>query len=355
MIVASDERERRLEPARDQLGDRLLEEERLAEVAAQHVAEPDDELRDDRLVEAEALADRGDLLGVGVVAGDDRRRDRPASGAASGRRAPRRPASTGMVASEAAQDVAEHQRPAACRRRLPVPALEARPGAGLQRQAEPFFSMFQNTGPARRRCPSTFLRTAAGWYHWPRCTCVGSRRRAPAPPRRSSSAWPVGLARELRRAASPSCSSHGQPNSALSQPALRKPAITGFRMSADDPRGQERVPAARVGRVLLGAAGDQRLPVHRLHVDLEAGLLQQRLRDRRELGQHLQVGRVHQHDRRAVVAGLLQQLLRLLDVRLEHALHAGFGRERRAADEHRLAGLVVARVADRPPSGSPPG
>ena len=40
----------------------------------QDIAEPDDELREERLVEPEPVADQRDLLGVGVVAGDDRRR-----------------------------------------------------------------------------------------------------------------------------------------------------------------------------------------------------------------------------------------------------------------------------------------
>jgi hypothetical protein len=38
-IVQQGERERRLEPARDQLGDGLLEEEALAEIALQDVAD----------------------------------------------------------------------------------------------------------------------------------------------------------------------------------------------------------------------------------------------------------------------------------------------------------------------------
>src|SRR3989442_15282149 len=83
------------------------------------------------------------------------------------------------------------------------------------------------------------------------------------------------------------------------------------------PRGQERVPAAGRWRVLLGAARDERLPVHRLHVDLEARALQQRLGHGREVGQHGEVGRVHEHDRRAIVSGLLQQRPRLSDVRLD--------------------------------------
>ena len=55
---------------------------------------------------------------------------------------------------------------------------------------------------------------------------------------------------------------------------------------------------------------------------------------------------MHEHDRRAVVARLLEELARLREVRLEQALHALVGGERGAADEHRLADLVVGRIAD---------
>jgi len=46
------------------------------------------------------------------------------------------------------------------------------------------------------------------------------------------------------------------------------------------------------------------------------------------------------------VPSLLQELLRLLEVRLEHARHAGRRLERCAAAEHGLAHLVIARIAD---------
>ncbi len=106
------------------------------------------------------------------------------------------------------------------------------------------------------------------------------------------------------------------------------------------------MPAALVRRVLLGAARHQRLPVHRLHLDLEASSLHHRLGDGGEVGQHRQVGRLHQHDRRAVVACLLQKLLGLGGVAVQHAGHAGVARQRRAADERRFADLVPFRVAD---------
>jgi hypothetical protein len=66
--------ERRLDPLGDQLGHGFLEEEALAEIAPQHVADPDGELRPDRLVQPELGADGVDLVGGRVVAGDHRRR-----------------------------------------------------------------------------------------------------------------------------------------------------------------------------------------------------------------------------------------------------------------------------------------
>ena len=68
------EGQRRLEALGDQRGHLDAEVERLAEVAREQLAQPDAELRDDRPVEAQALADLLDLLGVGGVAGHDRRR-----------------------------------------------------------------------------------------------------------------------------------------------------------------------------------------------------------------------------------------------------------------------------------------
>src|SRR5262249_1408878 len=50
------------------------EEVALAEIAAQDVVDPDAELLPDRLIEAELLANRGDLVRGGVVARDHRRR-----------------------------------------------------------------------------------------------------------------------------------------------------------------------------------------------------------------------------------------------------------------------------------------
>jgi hypothetical protein len=74
-------------------------------------------------------------------------------------------------------------------------------------------------------------------------------------------------------------------------------------------RGHGDVPAALRHRIFLGAPGDQRLPIHRLHVDLEAAALEQGLGDRSEVGEDGKVGRLQHDDRRAVVAQLLQEFL----------------------------------------------
>jgi hypothetical protein len=68
------ERQRRLEPLRDQPGDREVGEDRDAEVALCQAPQPDRELLDHRPVEPELGAHRGDRFAGRVVAGDDRRR-----------------------------------------------------------------------------------------------------------------------------------------------------------------------------------------------------------------------------------------------------------------------------------------
>ena len=173
-------------------------------------------------------------------------------------------------------------------------------------------SMFQNTGTGAIRKPLTFLRIATGWYYSP----TGISGVTSMPRNCTASAIAFCLAGSVSRAKS----SRSFSSLRVARPAEQRLVAGRVQIGGrdrvhhvgGDPGGQEGVPAAGVGRVLLGAARDQRLPIHRLHVDLEAGLLHQRFRHRRQVGQHLQVGRVHQHDRRAVVAGFLQQLLRLL-------------------------------------------
>src|SRR6185295_13454630 len=96
-----------------------------------------------------------------------------------------------------------------------------------------FFSTFQNTGAGAVGMPSMFLRVAAAEYHCPRNRwVVTSVLRFCA-----AAAISFCLAGSVSRAnwsrSFSISASHGQPNIALSQPALAKPAITGLRMSAD--------------------------------------------------------------------------------------------------------------------------
>ena len=112
-----------------------------------------------------------------------------------------------------------------------------------------------------------------------------------------------------------SSASLGQPNRA-GRRSPRPSGVDRIEQQVGRSRGQDEFQPPSERRPLLGPARDQGLPVHRLHVDLEAALLEQCLGDRREIGQHGDVGRVQQDDRRAVVARFLEQLLRLLEVRL---------------------------------------
>src|SRR5262249_14342745 len=157
-----------------------------------------EELHHDRLVEAEARADRGDLLGVGVVASDH------GSGIAGGEAEHqeyknRDDQHDRNGRDDAAQDVAGHGSFARCSPLLPSPLwggstpreawrrgggnsenlraqhLFARPptptptpphkgeGTETPRRAPYdgfFFSTFQNTGAGAVRIPVTFLRAA---------------------------------------------------------------------------------------------------------------------------------------------------------------------------------------------------
>ena len=118
---------------------------------------------------------------------------------------------------------------------------------------------------ARRSCARRRLSTTG------RDGCASRpRSRAPARPRRSPSAWPDRSRARNRRAASPARASHGQPNAALSQLALTKPAITGLRMSADTHEVSIACQPPALAGSFLTRRATTRLPVHRLHVDLEA-------------------------------------------------------------------------------------
>src|SRR6185312_7331127 len=94
------------------------------------------------------------------------------------------------------------------------------------------FVTFQNTGTGATSMPSTFLRNAIGWYHWPRLMWVGWSTQYFC---RSMAicfcfAGSLSLANWSRIFSI--VASHGQPNIALSHEALKKPAATGLRMSA---------------------------------------------------------------------------------------------------------------------------
>ena len=58
------------EALRDQFGDRLVGEQRTAEVAGQCIARPFDVLNVERLIETVPMRDFGNLRGLGVVAGE---------------------------------------------------------------------------------------------------------------------------------------------------------------------------------------------------------------------------------------------------------------------------------------------
>ena len=111
------------------------------------------------------------------------------------------------------------------------------------------------------------------------------------------------------------------------------------------PRVQH-VPAALVGRILPGARGEIRRPVHGLQLDGEAGGLQQLAGHQRGRGQERDVGDVHDGHRPTVVARLLHQLAGLLQILLGQPLGAGLGRVGAVAGEDRIAGAVVLRLAD---------
>ena len=66
------QRDGRLDPLRDHVGDRQVGEDRGAQIAVQDVPEPVDEAHQERPVEAERGADALDVGGRGLVAGDDR-------------------------------------------------------------------------------------------------------------------------------------------------------------------------------------------------------------------------------------------------------------------------------------------
>ncbi len=137
-----------------------------------------------------------------------------------------------------------------------------------------FLLTFQNTGAGATSMPSMLVRMAIGRVplaKWHVRGVVG-----PVLLQVDGDLLLLGRVDSLEKASRifSIVSSHGQPNIALSHEALKKPAITGLRMSAATQESQHQVPAALRRRVFLDSAGDNGLPVARLHVDLEAGGLQ---------------------------------------------------------------------------------
>jgi hypothetical protein len=93
--------------------------------------------------------------------------------------------------------------------------------------------MFQNTGTGATMMPSMFLRTAEGWYHWPRKTWVGYCVQRSCTASAIAFCFAGSVSRANWSRSRSSSGSHGQPNGALSQLAFRNAVDTGFRMSAE--------------------------------------------------------------------------------------------------------------------------
>ena len=131
----------------------------------EHAADPDRELGEDRPVEAEAVADQGDLLGVGVVAGDDRRR--VAGGEPQHQEDEHRHDQhhrDGRERGGAGCRAASLSPRALAGGRSPErPPRTALPGPiGRAPAQRPVFSMFQNAGAGVASIPVTFLRSTVG-------------------------------------------------------------------------------------------------------------------------------------------------------------------------------------------------
>ena len=171
------ERDGRLHALADQRGDRLVPEHRLAQVAADQRAEPDQELLPQGLVEAERLADLGDVLGRGVVAGDD-------GGRVAGRQVQeeedeqRHDRHDRNHRNQASDDIGDHALAACPRlaavatgRRAPARIPSAKCGPRRHRsgqgRTQPLVTFHHGMISAIGRRPLMFDRSAAGWTHWP--------------------------------------------------------------------------------------------------------------------------------------------------------------------------------------------
>src|ERR1043165_7659442 len=137
-----------------------------------------------------------------------------------------------------------------------------------------------------------------------------------------------------------------------------EPALLAVRLMADERDriadrgrtrpGDEQVPAALVRRRLHGAARDHAAPVGGRELHVDADIAQALRHDLCGVVHEVDVGRVQQHDRLAVVAGFCDQLLRFRGVRrFLEPLRVLVVLHRRAAREVGGTFLVVVRVAER--------
>src|ERR1051325_3026328 len=118
----------------------------------------------------------------------------------------------------------------------------------------------------------------------------------------------------------------------------------GVRDRAVDHR-EEHVPAALVGRALVGAAPDHGAEIHLLEIDVEAGAAQLLGADLREIADAGHFGRRDDHDLLALVAGLGERLLRgRVVARSAQPLDPGLVGERRSGGEDADAVKPVGRL-----------
>ena len=313
----------RLHAVEQRLGDRLAEEDRLAEIEPQHAAEPAHELDRQRVVQPELIAQPRDVLGRGAVAQDHRRRiarrqmDQREDDDADDdqhRHQHHQPAQdvgghgTSRIAVRSSSRERDRVHGAS-----PCSAIVERAPSRIHHELHDFtthrlttsFSQrFQNFTP-RSNCgsqPPTLVGAegdVAGVADLDRrdlgvVRCPGSSRRSACACSKSDSA----------------SSSRGQREAALGAPPagiLVHLADVGdlARIGHEAVAGPEHVPLFRLGPPL-----QHRRPVDHLEIDGDADRLQLLLGDDR-LAVHVGVflGR-HEAQRLAVVPGLLQLLLR---------------------------------------------
>ena len=341
---AGGERQGGLDALGDQLGHGLLEEEALAEIALQDVADPDGELRPDRLVEAELLADVVDLVGGGIVAGDHRRR--------IARREPqheedehRHHREHGDDGDETTGDEVEHftsdchlraWRGALASWNVPCLPSGLTPSGGLERAS---MSLLLDIPDNRhRRLEPAGHIGAAGARAVPLAEPAELCRfpaRGPARPRRAPWPWPGRSRGRRRRAASPSpgrwasrttpCRRCATSRSSRSDSACR-PTTEKVWKTFQPPWSAGSFLVRRVTSVCQSIDCMSTLKPACSSSDLVTGAM---------LVSTGKVGRLHQHDRRAVVARFLEKRLGLLEVGLDQQAVLALDAVGRAAGEGR--------------------